>query len=184
MRKYLGSKITAFAAIVAPLFLCCPLLFGICALCTEISGATVCLLCGGIACAFVWGLYIKNIRNQLYSWGYFSSNSVQITTCFSQSISIEYEKCKGCGIGFYTHGVLNSKVGTNIYFIYLSYDIFDEYFRSNINLWKPSKTQIKVQFSKKLYDYLLVVLPRKQSQMLSRDYIKYFGQSSTGDGFA
>lgn len=175
MRKYLGSKITGFAAIIAPLFLCCPLLFGFCALCTEISDATVFLFSGGIACAVVWGLYIKNIRNQLYSWGYFTSNGVQIITCFSQRSSMVYEKCKGCGIGFYTHGVINSKVGTKIYFIYLSYDVFDEHFRSNINLWKPSHTQIKVQFSKKLYDYLLVVMPRKQSQMLTQDYIKYFG---------
>lgn len=175
MRKYLGSRITAFAAIVAPLFLCCPLLLGVRALCTEINGATVFLAVGGIACAFVWGLYIKNIRNQLYSWGFFTSDGVQIMTCFSKSTTIVYEKCKGCGIGFYTHGILNSKVGTKIYFIYLSYDMFDEYFRPNINLWKPSRTQIKVQFSKKLYDYLLVVLPKRQSQMLFRDYKKYFG---------
>lgn len=175
MRKYLGSRITAFAAIVAPLFLCCPLLFGICALSTEISGATVFLFFGGIACAFVWGVYIKNISNQLYSWAYFTDKAVLIKTCFSKSVSMEYEKLKGCGIGFYTHGFLNSKVGTKIYFIYLSCDVFDERFRSNINLWKPSQTRIKVQFSKKLYDYLLVVLPSKQSQMLIRDYIKYFG---------
>lgn len=175
MRKYLGSKITAFAAIVAPLFLCCPFLLGVCALCTEISGSTVFLAFGGIACAFVWGLYIKNIRSQLYSWGYFTSDGVQIMTCFSKSSTMVYEKCKGCGIGFYTHGILNSKVGTRIYFIYLSYDMFNERFRENINLWKPSQTRIKVQFDAKLYDYLLAVLPEKQSRMLLRDYKKYFG---------
>ena len=92
MRKYLGSRITAFAAIVAPLFLCCPLLFGICALSTEISGATVFLFFGGIACAFVWGVYIKNISNQLYSWAYFTDKAVLIKTCFSKSVSMEYEK--------------------------------------------------------------------------------------------
>lgn len=175
MRKYLGSKMTAFAAIVLPLFLFCPLLLGACALSAEISGATMFLLIGGIACAFVWGLYAKNIGNQLYSWGFFTNDGVKIMVGFSKSITMIYENCKGCGIGFYTHGILNSKVGTKIYFIYLSYDMFDEYYRSNINLWKPSQTRIKVQFNKKLYDYLLVVLPRKQSQMLSRDYSKYFG---------
>ena len=85
MRKYLGSKITAFAAIVAPLFACFPLLLGVFALCAEISGATVFLMFGGIACAFVWGLYIRSIRNQLYSWGYFTSDGVRIKTCFSKS---------------------------------------------------------------------------------------------------
>ena len=85
-----------------------------------------------------------------------------------------YEKCSGCGIGLYTHGILNSKAGTRMYFIYLSYDMFDERFREDINLWKPSQTRIKVQFDVKLYDYLLTVLPKKQSRMLLRDYEKYF----------
>ena len=175
MRKYLGSKINAFAAIAVPLVICFPLLFGFYALCSEISGATVFLMFGGIACAFIWGLYIKSIRNQLYSWGYFTSDGVQIMTYFSKSTTMVYEKCKGCGIGFYIHGILNSKVGTKIYFIYLSYDMFNERFREDINLWKPSQTRIKVQFDAKLYDYLLTVLPEKQSRMLLRDYKKYFG---------
>ena len=175
MRKYLGSRITAFAAIVAPLFLCCPLLLGVSALYVEISGATVFLTVGGIACTFVWGLYIKNIINQLYSWGCFTRDHVKIMTCFSKNTILVYEKCKGCGIGFYTHGILNSKVGTKVYFIFLSYDVFDERFRSNINLWKPSQYRIKIQFSKKLYNYLIEVLPKKQSQMLIRDYTKFFG---------
>lgn len=175
MRKYLGSKITAFAAIVVPLFICFPLLLGVCALCAETSGATVFLAFGGMACAFIWGLYLKRIRNQLYSWGYFTSDGVQIITCFSKSTTMAYQKCKGCGIGFYTHGILNSKVGTKLYFIFLSYDTFNERFREDINLWKPSKTQIKVQFDAKLYDYLLTVLPEKQSRMLLLDYKKYFG---------
>jgi len=174
MRKYLGSKITAFAAIVAPLFVCCPLLFGIFALRAEISGATAFLFCGGLACTFVWSLYIKNSWNQLYSWGYFMGEAVRIKTFFSPNISLSYEKCKGCGIGFYTHGILNSKLGSKVYFIYLSYDALDEHYRTNMNLWKPSKTRIKVRFSKKLYDYLLLTMPKKQSQMLARDYIKYF----------
>lgn len=175
MRKYLGSKITAFAAIVVPLYICFPLLFGASALYSEISGATVLVAFGGIACALIWGFYLKTIRNQLYSWGYFTSDGVRIITCFSKSTTLVYEKCKGCGIGFYTHGILNSKVGSKIYFIYLSYDVFNERFRENINLWKPSETRIKVQFDAKLYDYLLTVLPEKQSRMLLQDYKKYFG---------
>lgn len=174
MRKYLGSKVTAFAAIIVPLFICCPLPLGLFVLFTEMSGATVFIAIGAILCSSVWGLYIKDIWNQLYSWGIFTSNGVRIITWFHKSTTVVYEKCKGCGIGFYTHGLLNSTVGTKIYFIYLSYDVFDEHFRSNINLWKPSKTQVKVQFSKNLYDYLLINLPKKQSQMLIKDYKKYF----------
>ncbi|MBO5797899.1 MAG: hypothetical protein J6R77_06095 [Clostridia bacterium] len=173
MKKYLGSKLTAFGAFVAPLFLCAPLVFGIIVLCTEISGATIFLAFLGIGCSLVWGVYVKNKGAQLYSWGRFQSNGVEIISGFSKRNTMIYEKCKGCGIGFYTHGLLNSKAGTKIYFIYLSYDAFDESFRSNINLWEPFQGRIKVQFSKKLYEYLLSVLPKKQSQMLCRDYERY-----------
>ncbi len=176
MRKYLGSLLTAYAAVIAPLFVCGPVVFAISALCSQISVETVFLACGCIACALVWGLYIKKISNQLYSWGHFTNHDVRIITGVSRRSTIVYEKCKSCGIGFYTHGVLNSKVGTKIYFIFLSYDRFDESYRSNINLWLPSQSQIKVQFSQKLFNYLLAVLPPKQSQMLSRDYRKYLGE--------
>ena len=180
MLKYLGSKITAFSAVIAPIFICFPLLFGINALCIEISIATVVLFLGCVLCTIVWGMLIKSTAIQLYSWGRFTSDSVQVVTGFKQSGTIMYNRCCGCGIGYYTHGILNSQCGTKIYFIFLSYDKFDECFRSKINLWKPSSTQIKVEFSEKLYAYLLTVLPKAQSQMLIKDYKKYF--SSTGDG--
>ena len=175
MRKYLGSKITAFAAIIVPLFLVCPLLLGVRALISEISEATVVIFFGSVACTFVYVLYAKSISNQLYSWGVFTKDGIKIKTLFSKNIIMEYMKCNGCGIGFYTHGILNSKVGTKIYFIYLSYDALDERFQSNINLWRPSTTGIKVQFDAKLFEYLTSIMPLKQSQMLLRDYNKYFG---------
>ena len=86
---------------------------------------------------------------------------------------MEYKKCKGCGIGYYIHGILNSNAGTTVFYIFFSYDAFNESYRANMNLWKPTKTKIKVVFSKKLYDYLIDVLPPKQSATLQRDYEKY-----------
>lgn len=173
MKKYLGSKETAFAAIIAPLFICCPLLFAVSALRAKLSGATVLLTLGCLACAFIWGLYIKRSRYTLYSWGHFRSGSIQITTIFSKPNVLIYEQCKGCGIGYYTHGILNSKVGKTVYFIFFSADVFDEKFRSNINLWEQSPTRVKAEFNEKIYDYLISVLPRKQAQMLRRDYVMY-----------
>ncbi len=174
MTKYLGSKITAFSAVVIPFFICFPLLFGISALCTEISIGSVVVFLGCVLCTVVWGFYIKGVGIQLYSWGRFTSNGVQVITGFKQTSTILYKNCFGCGIGYYTHGILNSQCGTKIYFIFLSYNRFDESYRSKINLWKPSGTQIKVEFSEKLYEYLLTVLPKKQSRMLVKDYEKYF----------
>ena len=175
LRKYLGSTITAYAAIIAPLIgVCLPLGLGILGLSAEISGATVFLTIACGVCIVVYGLYIKSISNQLYSWGLFSSNGVKIRTLFSKNNWMMYENCISCGIGFYTHGVLNSKAGSKVYFIFLSSDVFEESYRQKINLWKPSQTRIKVQFDKKLYDYLLTVLPKKQAKMLLGDYQKYF----------
>ncbi len=173
MKKYLGSKMTAYAAIVAPFFVFGSLIFGVCALTAEISGATVFLAILCDSCAVIWGLYIKSKSAQLYSWGYFNHEGIQVRTLFSGKQMIEYKKCRGCGIGYYIHGVLNSNAGTKIFYIFFSYDAFNELYRTNINLWKPSKAQVKVEFSKKLYDFLINVLPKKQSAMLSRDYEKY-----------
>lgn len=176
MKKYLESTIGAFSALFAPiLFICFPLLFGIFALCSEVSGATIFLMLGGIAGASVGMIFIKGAGRQLYSWGHFTEDSVQIKTLLCESTTIEYKKCRGCGIGYYIHGIMNSNAGSTIYYIFLSYDMFDEKYRTNMNYWKPTQTQIKVAFSKKLYSYLLEVLPPKQAVMLSRDYKKYFG---------
>ena len=178
MRKYLGSTITAYAAFMAPLIgLCLPLILGILALSIEVSGASFLFAVGCMACMIVYGLYIKSISNQLYSWGVFLNDHVKIMTLFSKNKTLMYENCNSCGIGFYTHGILNSKAGFKVYFIFLSYDVFKESFRQNMNLWKPSQMQIKVQFDKKLYDYLLTVLPKKQKKMLSQDYNKFFKSS-------
>lgn len=173
MKKYLGSEMTAYAAIIAPFFIFGPLLFGIFVLTAEISGATVFLALLCASCAVIWGLYIKSKSAQLYSWGYFNHEGIQVRTLFSGKQMIEYKKCRGCGIGYYIHGVLNSNAGTKIFYIFFSYDAFDESYRTNMNLWKPSKTQVKVEFSKELYYYLLEVLSPKQSARLSRDYEKY-----------
>ena len=172
MVRYLGSKISFFAAVITPLFVCCPLIFGVASFCTSANEMTALLLAGGFLCALIWGLYIRNVSNQLYSWGLFQNEGVRVMIGLSKSSVIIYEKCKACGIGSYIHGILNSKVGTKIYYIYLSYDAFDETFRTHINLWKPSKTQIKLEFSKKVYEHLIDVLPNKQKQMLRQDFEK------------
>lgn len=172
MKKYLGSKITAFAAIVVPMFVLAPLIFGVGILCTQISVSTVFLALMCLVCTIYWIIYAKKIYVQLYSWGDFQRESVQVIVGHKKN-TIIYSKCKGCGIGFYTHGVLNSNIGTRMYFIFMSYDVFDETYRSNINLWKPSDTRIKVKYSKELYDYLVSVLPENKAKRLLSDYKKY-----------
>ena len=183
MKKYLGASINIYAAIVAPLLAFgLPVWFAFVALSSKISAATVFIALMCASCVIIWSIYIKQVSNQLYSWGTFDSEGVEVKTWFSKSYKLLYKECNGCGIGFYTHGVLNSPLGTKMYYIFLSYESFDEDFRYNINLWRPSKTRIKAGFSKKLYNYLLEVLPKSQSAKLQKDYEKYFGKNKTGDG--
>lgn len=176
MKKYLGSTISAYVAVICPLAVVGPLFFAIAALCSEISGATVFLSCMCCGCSVIWFVFIKKEALQLYAWGTFEQTCVRIHSPFTSEIILDYDKCKDMGIGCYTHGVLNSRIGSKIYFIYLSYDSFEEKYREKINLWKPNKRRIKVQFNIKLYEYLLSVLPKKQALMLQEDYNIFFSK--------
>ena len=173
MKRYIGSKISAFSAVIAPLLALIPLIFGIASLCGKINAANIFVGCMSFACAIIWLLYTYSIKDQLYSWGVFGGDGIQVTSAFKNRYTLIYKDCRSCGIGYYTHSFRSPKMGIRIYFIFLSCDIFDESFRSNMNLWKPTKKQIKVAFDLNLYEYLVDVLPEKQSNMLRRDYIKY-----------
>ena len=171
IRRYLGSKITVFAAVVAPCYSILLLLFGVSVLKAERSFATffVFLMC--VSCCLVWGYYTLKIKNQLYSWGVFSNDSVLVSVPFQKSFSLSYDMCQGCGIGAYCHSFLNrGHIGSVIYFIFLSIEPFDEKYRYQINLWKPSASRIKVAFDEELYRYLITTLPKKQALLLERDY--------------
>lgn len=174
MKKYLGSPIDAFGAFVILLLICFPIPFAASSFSSGIDAARILLLLGCVLCVAIWCVYLKKITIKIYAWGCFDNNSVRITALFTKPFSIVYSKCFGCGIGYYTHGILNSKVGSKIHYIFLSYDRFDEQYRERINLWRPTKTQIKVKFCKELYDFLIAVLPKTQARMLERDYKEYF----------
>lgn len=173
MKKYLGSPIDAFASLITPLFILLPLYFAISSLSTGIDAARIMLLIGCIMCAAIWIAYLKQIGPQLYSWGLFSETSVQVKTLFTKPYYLIYTKCRGCGIGYYTHGILNSQAGSKIFYIFLSYDNFDEQYRTRINLWKPTTARMKVRFSKEVYDFLITVLPKARAQTLEQDYRQY-----------
>lgn len=179
MKKYLGSAMTVFAAIVSSCFILCPVIFGASMFTVEINFASICLFVMCLSCSVLWSCYMWKAKNQLYSWGEFKENAVYVSVLFQKQFTIEYDKCKSCGIGMYRHAFMNSqnsKLGSNVFFIFMSLDYFPEKYRTQINLWKPSQRQIKVQFSKKLYSYLMTVLPKKQAMMLKADYERYIKQ--------
>lgn len=172
MKKYLGGAIGAYAAIVLLLFTIFPAAFGTWLfLTTKTSAASIFLLIATWGVSPLFAIYIKQVASQIYAWGIFKEDCVQIKAWFAEPYALMYEKCNGCGIGYYIHGVLNSQVvGTRMYYIYFSYDPVDKSSATHINLWKPSRTRIKVAYSEKLYDYLLSVLPPNQAKMLKKDH--------------
>lgn len=179
MKKYLGSNITAYCAVMLLIFSVFPIGYGIFAVYRERCSTTFFLLAMGIFCCICGMLYMWFCRSQLLSWGDFRDKAVYIHTLFQKEFSLDYEKCRGCGIGMYRHAFMNSQnsvLGSNVFFIFMSLDDFPEKYRTQINLWKPSQRQIKVQFSEKLYSYLMTVLPKKQAMMLKGDYEKYIKQ--------
>lgn len=128
------------------------------------------------AASLVYAKYTYDNSRQLYSWGNFGLNSVTVYALFCKKAVLSYEKCRGCGIGFYRHAFMNnvnSIAGTNVFYIFLSFDPFAERYRAQINRWLPSDTRIKVPFSKPLYDFLTGTLPKEQAAMLEHDYYQY-----------
>ena len=169
MKKYLGSCITAFAGVVIPVFIVASVVFAAIVCLTEISGASIFITLLCVSCACIWCVYIKKYVSQIYSWGIFEESGVIVKTLGKERFFIDYSKCKSIGIGSYTHGILNSNVGSRVYFIYFSYDKFDKNFKTSINLWHSTQTRIKVRYEPKLFWYLMKVLPQKQSVALERD---------------
>lgn len=167
---------TAFSAAAMILLVIGAIAFGVVAISSERSFATFFLLLLCLSGSFLTLYLLWANRRQLFSWGLFFDHAVRIRTLFCRESILNYDKCKGCGIGVYRHALLNvasSPFGTNYAFIFLSLKPFPEEYRSSINLWKPSEQQIKVQFDRKLYEYLLSVLSQKQAACLESDYRKY-----------
>lgn len=175
MKKYFGGAMGAYVGIMGILFIVGPLIFGVVILTTGIDFYSIIIALFCVAAPIFMIIVIRQTRLYLlcYSWGTFDENGVHVKSLFSKNFEIEYAKCKSIGIGLYVHGVLNSDLGSKEKYIFFSYGGFREQFRLNINQWQPNETRIKVKYSKKLYNYLLTVLPEEQANVLKNDYETY-----------
>ena len=173
MVKYLGSGISLMGALFSIGMIFIPIVFAVSALSAEISFATVFLAALCFIASLIWFLFLFKKRAVLMAWGVFGQNHVEVVVPFQEKYVIEYDKCRACGIGTYRHAFLNSQsssLGTDIWFIFLSYDRFDESYRKRMNQWMPTKTRIKIKFRKDIYEYLRCTLPQRQALMLERDH--------------
>ncbi len=180
MKKYLGSIMTGYAALVTLCLIMFPIVFAIIILVSTNDNAATFVAIGCGLCSAILVMYIKGVLRELYSWGYFEENQVVVRTWFLQPILISYSKCRCCGIMYYNHTIGSSSIGTKHFYIFLSYDSFDEKYRTNANKYMVTPTQIKVRFSVDMLEYLAGILPPKLKNSLIRDYCKYI--QKTGDG--
>ena len=167
---YLGSPILFFSSIIIPVFVFFPVIFGLCAIISAPNIETLVILLGCILTSFIWIVFLKQKTNILYSWGKFTSNGVYIKQGLKSKF-INFHNFKYVGIAYYKHSLLNSNFGTIQYFIVFSLSRVDISYQSNINLWNPPPHSFKIKFNKKLYNYLLKILPQKQKKQLEYDYI-------------
>ena len=174
MRRYCGSSINAFAAIMVPAFILLPPVFGVYVLVSSRDAAAcfVFLLCA--ACSLIWAVYLRRIFNQLYTWAHFGKTDITVKTLFHKPFSLHYSEIRSAGIAYYHHGFLGSKPGSKIRFIYLSAEAFDDRYKDKINLWKPSQRRIKLRCSKKLCGFLPAVLPTRAAASLLKDIERHF----------
>lgn len=174
MKKYLGSKITMFAAVVHIIFIIASIVFTVLVLTSEFSMATIFLSLFFISCALICIINVWKICDQLYTVGTFYSERIDIKPLIHKKYSIKYKDLSSIGIGYYYHGFQNQNLGIKMCFIFFSQEKFDEQYRDRINLWKPSLQQVKVEFDIDLYNYLIQILPQKQALALETDFRKYF----------
>ena len=174
MKKYLGTWMNFYCAFLCPVLILFSLAFAVLVLSAHISFSTIFIA----ACCFAFALLIAYIayqnRYSLFAFAYFGSDGVHIKCLFSPESFIPYTNFNYIGIGMYVHGVMNTKLGSKLFYIIFSCEGFDEKLKLNINHWKASKTRIKAGFDPKLYKHLLMVLPPKQKLKLLEDYREFF----------
>ena len=168
--KYLGGWSDIEYAVVLPCMVVGPVIFACIMLTIGIDGATIFLAIFCVICSIMWGVLTWKYRSTFYAWGSFQNDAVYVKVLFDKVFPIYYEKCKSIGIGLYVEGFTSKEVGFRYYYIFFSYEHFDEKYRANINEMKPSHTFVTVGYSKRLYEYLLTVLPQHHAAALRHDY--------------
>jgi len=172
MKFYLGSVFEAFAAIMIIFFIMACSAFGVFVFLSsqEISTFFLLVMCLLTSICFVF--CIKHYAKKLYAWASFDNEKVQVKGLFFKPYSLEYEKLSCVEIAGYAYGMMKSPQSPMQGFICLSYDKFDSKYRNRVNQWEINDRRVKLQYSPKLCQFLLQVLPQRQANMLSKSLEK------------
>ena len=170
MRKYIGSYMTGYAAIVGTVFFTAPIFISFFVLRLEVTAETIAISIFCMVSSVILGICLYRVSDQLFAMARFDENCIVIEPLFKRAYKIEYAKCKCVGIGWYIHRGFHFKWGYKVCYLFLSYDMIDETYRHQMNYWLPSETGVKIEFNEVVYQYLVSVLPQKQANALQRDY--------------
>ena len=166
----------AFAGIVLVVFCVLPIILAKFILTFEdsVTSKVMAVLC--VFASILCVAYMVRYSDRLFSWGVFEEDRVVVKNPFKRIFYIEYDKLVDVGFGYYVHGILNTQVGSKVNYIYLSCVYLTEKDKINTNLLPITNKFVKVGYSEKLYNYLIDVLPEKQSRKLKRSK-EEFGNS-------
>ena len=170
MKKYLGAYPMLFTVIFTSIFCVgCVGLAVYCLLMMETFDAS------GIFALFliVFTVYVATLfahfSNIFLSWGTFTEEGVSVKSWFRPVFTMEYAKCRDVGIAVY---VPPYNAGVPYIFIYLSYDPIAKRYLHQINELRPTERFIRVGYSKKMYNYLMGVLPKQQACLLKESKVE------------
>lgn len=132
----------------------------------DVSCVFALLLIGGAV--YIEALLV-HFSNIFLSWGTFLEKGIIVKSWFRPAFMIEYAKCCDVGIGMY---VPPYNAGVPNIFIYLSYDPVAKKYLHQINMLRPTERFIKIGYNKKMYNYLMSVLPKQQARMLKESKVE------------
>lgn len=178
--KYIGNYLTFLVAFAYLLLILLPITFAVFILISQLNTATVFI---AFMCVLLVIILIAlgkkvSIISQLYTWYLIDKDGVIIKSLFSKKHKIHYSKCNDLGIVYYTHGILNSHIGSKQLFIYLSYDMIPTRYKNAANYLIPTNTTVKISYNKSTFNYLTSVLPKKQKGILMNNSVNFLNDLS------
>lgn len=177
MKKYLGAWINAYCAIAILIIAVLGAALGISSVSSDAAGILLAVFL--FSADVILGIFMYRERYSLFAFGDFQESQVVIKVPFCKKSVIAYEEIVSCGIAMYTHAYMDRRdsiLSSDVFYFFISKDVFPRRYRTEINKWRLSASQIKVAFSKELYDYLMVNLPPKMQRMLQGDYWDFKSQ--------
>ena len=178
--RYIGNYLTVFLAFAYLLLLLLPVMLAVIILNSQMNYATAFITLMCIMTVIVLIIYGKKVSlfSQLYTWCIFEDDGVAIKTLFSKKYKLYYTQCRDIGVIYYIHGILNSRLGSKQFFIYLSYDMIPAKCINEANHLIPTKTTIKISYNKSTFNYLTSVLPKKQKEILMNNTVNFLNDLS------